>query len=146
MLAEGKGAWMKHLTPDNRIHGRVNTLGAVTRRCTHSAPNMAQVPSGKSYKGHEARELFTVPKGKRLVGCDADGLELRTLSHYMAKFDGGAYARAVDSGDKEKGTDVHTLNQIGAGLQLETMLRPLSMAFLYGAGDAKIGEIVKWVG
>jgi len=142
MLAEGKGAWMKHLTPDNRIHGRVNTLGAVTRRCTHSSPNMAQVPSGKSYKGHEARELFTVPKGKRLVGCDADGLELRTLSHYMAKFDGGAYARAVDSGDKEKGTDVHTLNQKGAGLPTRDDAKTFIYAFLYGAGDAKIGSIV----
>jgi hypothetical protein len=66
--------------------------------------------------GSECRQLFTVSEGKKLVGCDADGLELRTLSHYMAKHDGGAYARAVDEGKKEDGTDIHTLNQQGAGL------------------------------
>ena len=115
-LAEGKNAWLKMVDSNNRIHGRVDTIGAVSRRCTHSNPNMAQVPSSRAYKGHECRELFTVPKGKKLVGCDADGLELRTLSHYMARFDGGKYAIAVDEGKKENGTDIHTVNQKGAGL------------------------------
>ena len=141
-LADGNNAWMKMLHKDGRIHGRVDTLGAVSRRCTHSNPNMAQVPSNRAYKGHEARELFCVPKGKKLVGCDADGLELRTLSHYMAKFDGGNYAKAVDEGKKENGTDIHTLNQKGAGLPTRDDAKTFIYAFLYGAGDGKIGEIV----
>ncbi len=141
-LADGKNAWMKMVGGDSRIHGRVNTLGAVSRRCTHSNPNMAQVPSGRAYKGHEARQLFTVPKGKKLVGCDADGLELRTLSHYMARFDNGQYARAVDEGNKENGTDIHTLNQTGAGLPTRDDAKTFIYAFLYGAGDAKIGSII----
>ena len=142
-LADGKNAWLKMVGKDGRIHGRVNTLGAVSRRCTHSNPNMAQVPSVRAYKGHEARELFCVPKGKKLVGCDADGLELRTLSHYMARFDGGKYAKAVDEGDKDKGTDIHTVNQKGAGLPTRDDAKTFIYAFLYGAGDGKIGEIVK---
>lgn len=142
-LAEGDNAWLKMVNEDTqRIHGRVDTLGAVSRRCTHSKPNMAQVPSVRAYKGHESRELFCVPKGKKLVGCDADGLELRTLSHYMAKFDGGKYATAVDEGDKDKGTDIHTVNQKGAGLPTRDDAKTFIYAFLYGAGDAKIGEIV----
>ncbi len=141
-LAEGDNAWLKMVGKDGRIHGRVNTLGAVSRRCTHSNPNMAQVPSGRSYKGHEARELFCVPKGKKLVGCDADALELRTLSHYMARFDAGAYGRAVDQGDKDAGTDIHTLNQKSAGLPTRDDAKTFIYAFLYGAGDAKVGEIV----
>ena len=141
-LVEGNNAWMKMVGKDGRIHGRVNTLGAVSRRCTHSNPNMAQVPSSRAYKGHEARELFTVPKGKKLVGCDADGLELRTLSHYMARFDGGSYGRTVDEGDKDKGTDIHTVNQKGAGLPTRDDAKTFIYAFLYGAGDAKIGSIV----
>ena len=141
-LVEGNNAWMKMVGSDGRIHGRVNTLGAVSRRCTHSTPNMAQVPSTRAYKGHEARELFTVPKGKKLVGCDADGLELRTLSHYMARFDGGKYGQAVDEGDKDKGTDIHTVNQKGAGLPTRDDAKTFIYAFLYGAGDAKIGTIV----
>jgi len=142
-LIEGKNGWLK-LVDENtsRIYGSVDTLGAVTRRCTHSKPNMAQVPSNRAYKGHEARELFCVPKGKKLVGCDADGLELRTLSHYMAKFDGGSYAKAVDEGKKENGTDIHTLNQQGAGLPTRDDAKTFIYAFLYGAGDGKIGEII----
>lgn len=141
-LADGKNAWLKMVGKDNRIHGRVNTLGAVSRRCTHSNPNMAQVPSGRAYKGHEARSLFCVPKGKRLVGCDADGLELRTLSHYMARYDNGRYGEAVDKGNKDDGTDIHTLNQKGAGLPTRDDAKTFIYAFLYGAGDAKIGTIV----
>jgi DNA polymerase I-like protein with 3'-5' exonuclease and polymerase domains len=141
-LADGKNAWLKMVEKDGRIHGSVNTLGAVSRRCTHSHPNMAQVPSGRAYKGHEARALFSVPKGKKLVGCDADGLELRTLSHYMARFDGGKYAVAVDKGDKDAGTDIHTLNQKSAGLPTRDSAKTFIYAFLYGAGDGKIGEIV----
>ena len=141
-LAEGDNAWLKMVGKDGRIHGRVNTLGAVSRRCTHSNPNMAQVPSGRSYKGHEARELFCVPKGKKLVGCDADALELRTLSHYMARFDAGSYGRAVDEGDKDAGTDIHTINQKSAGLPTRDDAKTFIYAFLYGAGDAKIGDIV----
>ena len=141
-LAEGDNAWLKQVKADQRIHGSVDTLGAVSRRCTHSRPNMAQVPSNRAYKGHEARELFTVPKGKKLVGCDADGLELRTLSHYMSRFDGGSYAKAVDEGKKDNGTDIHTLNQKGAGLPTRDDAKTFIYAFLYGAGDGKIGEIV----
>jgi DNA polymerase-1 len=141
-LALGPSAWLKQVKSDGRIHGSVDTLGAVSRRCTHNKPNMAQVPSSRAYKGHEARELFCVPKGKKLVGCDADGLELRTLSHYMARFDGGNYAKAVDEGKKENGTDIHTLNQKGAGLPTRDDAKTFIYAFLYGAGDGKIGEIV----
>lgn len=140
-LAEGNNAWIKKVEEDGRIHGRVDTLGAVSRRCTHSNPNMAQVPSARAYKGHEARSLFTVPKGKKLVGCDADGLELRTLSHYMARFDNGKYGEAVDKGDKANGTDIHTLNQKAAGLPTRDDAKTFIYAFLYGAGDEKIGTI-----
>lgn len=145
-LAEGDNAWMKQIRKDKnglyRIHGNVNTIGAVTRRCTHTKPNMAQVPSPRAFKGKECRELFTVPKGKKLVGCDADGLELRTLSHYMARYDSGAYAKAVDEGKKENGTDIHTLNMKAAGLPDRDTAKTFIYAFLYGAGDAKIGTIV----
>ena len=141
-LSDGDNSWMSMVDKNNRIHGRVNTLGAVSRRCTHSKPNMAQVPSTRAYKGHEARELFCVPKGYKLVGCDADGLELRTLSHYMAKHDGGQYATAVDEGKKENGTDIHTLNKRGAGLPTRDAAKTFIYAFLYGAGDEKIGSIV----
>lgn len=141
-LAEGKNAWLAKVGSDGRIHGEVNTIGAVSRRCTHNNPNLAQVPSSRAYKGHECRALFTVPKGYKLIGCDADALELRTLSHYMARHDGGKYATIVDSGDKSKGTDIHTVNQKAAGLPTRDDSKTFIYALCYGAGAEKIGSII----
>ena len=134
-LAEGQQAWLK-LQKNGVIHGRVNTNGAVTGRCTHSTPNVAQVPSVRADYGKECRELFTVRKGYKLVGCDASGLELRMLAHYMAFYDRGEYAKIVTEGD------VHTVNQKAAGLETRDQAKTMIYALLYGAGDHKMGEII----
>ena len=143
MLGDGKGesAWLKVVTPEQRIHGYVNTAGAVTGRMTHSKPNLAQVPKVGSPFGVECRSLFIAINGV-LVGCDAEGLELRILAHYMAPYDGGAYGRAVVHGKKEDGSDVHTVNQRGAGLNKRDSAKTFIYALLYGAGDFKLGTIV----
>lgn len=134
-LAEGQQAWLK-LERKGRIHGGVNTIGAVTGRCTHSNPNVAQVPSLKALYGAECRELFHAPPGWKQVGADAAGLELRCLAHYMAKYDGGLYSKTILEGD------VHTVNQLAAGLPTRDAAKTFIYAFLYGAGDEKIGSIV----
>jgi DNA polymerase I-like protein with 3'-5' exonuclease and polymerase domains len=134
-LAEGNQAWLK-LEKKGRIHGRVNTNGAVTGRCTHQNPNVAQVPACRAEYGEKCRELFKAGDGYKLVGCDAAGLELRMLAHYLAFYDGGAYAKTVIEGD------IHSLNQEAAGLETRDQAKTFIYAFLYGAGDAKIGEIV----
>tara|TARA_R100000951_G_scaffold60050_1_gene50474 strand:- start:454 stop:2328 length:1875 start_codon:yes stop_codon:yes gene_type:complete len=134
-LAEGNQAWLK-LQKDGRIHGRVNTNGAVTGRCTHQNPNVAQVPACRAEYGAECRDLFKAGDGYKLVGTDAAGLELRMLAHYLAFYDKGAYAKTVVEGD------IHTLNQEAAGLETRDQAKTFIYAFLYGAGDAKIGEIV----
>lgn len=141
-LAEGKQAWLKAVKADGRVHGRVNTLGAITRRMTHSTPNMAQVPSCGAPYGPECRALFTVEKGRRIVGCDAEGLELRMLAHYMAKYDGGAYAETVINGKQADGTDVHTVNQKVVGLNKRNSAKTYIYAYLYGAGNLKLGTII----
>ncbi len=133
-LAEGQQAWLK-LQKNGVIHGRVNTNGAVTGRCTHQTPNVAQVPSVRAEYGAECRELFTVRNGYKLVGCDASGLELRMLAHYMAFYDRGEYAKIVTEGD------VHTVNQKAAGLETRDQAKTFIYALLYGAGDEKIGNI-----
>ena len=135
-LALGPQAWLKVVKTDGRIHGGVDTLGAVTRRCTHSRPNMAQVPSVNSFKGAECRALFIAGKGKKIVGCDASGLELRVLAHFMAKYDGGAYGKTILEGD------IHTANQKAAGLPTRNNAKTFIYGFLYGAGAVKLGEIV----
>jgi len=126
-------SWLEHVQDDGRVHGRVTTNGAVTGRMTHQSPNMAQVPSVNSQFGKECRDCWIVPEGRKLVGVDASGLELRMLAHYM--------------GDEEFTNvllreDIHTRNQIAAGLATRPQAKTFIYAFLYGAGDAKIGSIV----
>ena len=132
-------SWLEAVKEDGRVHGKVITNGAVTGRMTHSSPNMAQIPNAGSVYGHECRECWTVEEGNVLVGCDASGLELRMLAHYM-KDEG--YVRTVTEGSSKDGTDVHTVNQRAAGLATRDNAKTFIYAFLYGAGDAKIGSIV----
>lgn len=132
-------SWMEAVGKDGRVHGKVITNGAVTGRCTHSSPNMAQIPNAGSIYGPECRECWTVEEGNVLVGCDASGLELRMLAHYMKDND---YVRTVCEGSSKDGTDVHTVNQRAAGLATRDNAKTFIYAYLYGAGDAKIGSIV----
>ena len=126
-------SWIEAVEEDGRVHGRVNPIGAVTGRMTHSSPNMAQVPASYSPYGTECRQCWTVPKGYKLVGIDAAGLELRMLAHYMNDEE---YTHEVTHGD------VHTANQKAAGLSTRDNAKTFIYAFLYGAGDAKIGSVV----
>ena len=125
-------SWVDAVEDDGRVHGYVNAIGAVTGRMTHSSPNMAQVPAGYSPYGEECRSCWIVPKGYKLVGCDAAGLELRMLAHYM---DDVEYTKEILHGD------IHTANQTAAGLTTRDQAKTFIYAFLYGAGDAKIGTI-----
>ena len=132
-------SWLEAVGKDGRVHGKVTTNGAVTGRMTHSSPNMAQIPNAGSIYGPECRECWSVEDGNVLVGCDASGLELRMLAHYMKDED---YVRTVCEGSSKDGTDVHTVNQRAAGLFSRDNAKTFIYAFLYGAGDAKIGSIV----
>lgn len=166
-LSEGKQALMKAIKSDGRIHGRVESNGAVTGRMTHSNPPMAGNPKVKvdddknvlmgaaGGYGYEFRSLFIVSKGRVLVGCDADALELRCLAGYLVPYDQGAYIETILRGDKKLGTDMHSVNARAIGLD-PTATYPVDgktltgrdiaktwfYAFLYGAGDGKLGAIL----
>lgn len=126
-------SWLKAVQRDGRVRGRVVGCGAVTGRMTHMSPNMAQIPSVSAEYGELCRSMWTVAAGKKLVGIDASGLELRMLAHYM---DDHNYTQEVLSGD------IHTANQKAAGLTERHQAKTFIYAFLYGAGAAKIGSIV----
>ena len=126
-------SWVDAVQDNGRVHGYVNSNGAVTGRMTHSKPNMGQVPAVYSPYGRECREVWTVPSGYTLVGMDASGLELRMLAHYM---NDERYTNEILTGD------IHTANQLASGLATRDQAKTFIYAFLYGAGDAKIGSIV----
>jgi DNA polymerase I-like protein with 3'-5' exonuclease and polymerase domains len=58
------------------------------------------------------------------------------LANEMWRFDNGAYAKEVVDGD------IHTANQTAAELPTRNDAKTFIYAFLYGAGDAKIGSII----
>ena len=127
-------SWFDNLKEDNRVHGYVVSNGAVTGRMSHFKPNMAQIPASYSPYGKDCRSCWIVPNNYKLVGIDASGLELRMLAHYMNDEE---YTNEILTGD------IHTANQKLAGLESRNQAKTFIYAFLYGAGDGKLGEVVK---
>lgn len=121
--------WIKACDTKGRIHGRVDTLGTGTHRCSHSSPNLAQVPSVAAPYGKECRGLFRAPEGMVQVGCDVSRLELVMLAHYL---NDSKFTEALLEGD------IHTtLAEVygtprGPG-------KNVTYAMIYGAGDEKLG-------
>lgn len=127
MISQGVNAWQKLVTTSSRIHHHCS-VATSTFRCAHRKPNLSQVPSDERF-----RQLFTASPNKVLVGADLSGIELRMLSHYLARYDSGRYAEILVNGD------IHAENAKRVGVTRK-QIKTISYAFLYGAGDAKLGH------
>ena len=125
MISQGANAWLKLVTND-RIHHHCS-VATNTHRCAHRNPNLAQVPSDSRF-----RELFIPSPGQVMVAADLSGIELRMLAHYLARYDGGRYADILLNGD------IHQVNADKIGISRREV-KTVTYAFLYGAGDVKIG-------
>ena len=130
------------------IHGTLwlaNTL-----RYRHSNPNTANIPAVRLKKvndeelplyemdgvyTYEARNLWGTrnPVDRTLVGVDAKGIQLRVLAHYL---NNEAFTKAVLDGDP------HSYNQNIGGFRTRAMAKTFIYAFLLGAGDEKVGQII----
>ena len=126
MISEGVNAWQKLVTK-SRVHHHCS-VATSTFRVAHRKPNLSQVPSDERF-----RQLFTATPGKILVGADLSGIELRMLAHYLARYDKGRYAEILLNGD------IHQTNADKVGVTRK-QIKTISYAFLYGAGDAKLGH------
>ena len=124
-LSEGKNSWLKKVHK-GRIHHRC-ILATNTGRNAHSNPNLGQVSSDP-----RCRALFGPLDGHIQLGADASGLELRMLGHYLAFFDGGRFGNIVVNGD------IHQTNADLVGVT-RTQVKTIIYAFIYGAGDEKLG-------
>lgn len=147
--------WVGHTRDDHRISASANAQGTNTGRMKHRV--VANIPKASAYYnkeddndprngellyfpekqgvffGTEMRDLFCASPGKVLVGRDAAGIELRCFAHYI---NDQGYTDIILNGD------IHTHNQEMAGLSTRDQAKTFIYAFLYGAGDAKIGSIV----
>ena len=126
MISEGTNAWLKLVTSASRIHHHCS-VATNTFRCAHRKPNLAQVPSGSEF-----RKLFRATPGQLMVGADLAGVELRCLAHYLARYDGGRYGEILLN------DDIHQVNADKIGISRK-LVKTVTYAFLYGAGDQKIG-------
>ena len=126
MISHGVNAWQKLVTTSNRIHHHCS-VGCATHRASHRNPNLSQVPSDERF-----RRLFTASPNMVMVGADLSGIELRMLAHYLARYDGGRYADILLNGD------IHQENADKIGIS-RRQVKTVTYAFLYGAGDQKIG-------
>ena len=126
MISQGVNAWQKLVTTSNRIHHHCS-VGCATHRASHRNPNLSQVPSDERF-----RRLFTASPNMVMVGADLSGIELRMLAHYLARYDGGRYADILLNGD------IHQENADKIGIS-RRQVKTVTYAFLYGAGDQKIG-------
>ena len=126
MMSEGVNAWLKLCTTSNRIHHHCS-VATNTFRCSHRKPNLSQVPADEEF-----RKLFKASPNMVMCGADLSGIELRILSHYLARYDAGRYAEILINGD------IHQVNADKIGITRRAV-KTVTYAFLYGAGDAKIG-------
>jgi len=126
-LSEGANSWFNTIEDDLCIHHSCS-LATQTGRNAHRGPNLGQVVSAPW-----ARQLFIPHPGHVMVGADLEGLELRALGHYLSRFDEGAFADVVLNGD------IHQQNADRVGCTRKEV-KTLTYAFIYGAGDVKMGH------
>ncbi len=126
-LSEGANSWFNTIGEDGCIHHSC-TLSTITGRNAHRGPNLGQVVSAPW-----ARQLFVPHPGMVMVGADLEGLELRALGHYLSSYDQGAFAEVVVNGD------IHQQNADRVGCTRKEV-KTITYAFIYGAGDAKLGH------
>lgn len=122
---------------DGAIASSVANL-AETGRATHRG--IVNVPGAKSFYGKQMRQVFVSRAGKRLVGTDSDSCQIRML---CGRMNDPVYTENVLNGRKEDGTDIHSVNMRASGLPNRDAAKTFFYGFLFGAGDAKVGKIVR---
>ena len=121
--------WLESLQ-DGRIHGNMWTIGTQTFRCRHEV--IVNLPGVNAPWGKELRELFIPDDNWKVVGADSSGNQLRGLCHYVGNED---FTNEVIYGDQ------HQRNADALGCDRPTAKNYL-YAYLFGAGDAKLGSIL----
>jgi DNA polymerase-1 len=144
--------WIELVGEDGRLHPEYSSIGAWTERVSHSKPNSANIPASKPSAtdtefdkqinaiNDRMRELFHAPEGMRLIGTDADGIQMRIFAHVI---NDQRLIKALVEGNKENGTDIHTLHKgaLGSTAGSRDEAKTFIYAFLLGAGIGRVSEI-----
>lgn len=122
---------------DGSISSVITSL-ADTSRAIHR--NIVNIPKGSSFFGKQMRSMFVARTGKVLVSTDSDSCQLRMLGGRMGS---EAYINAIVTGDKAKGTDLHSLTKAIAELESRDLAKNVMYCLLFGGGDTKLGKTAK---
>lgn len=125
---------------DGAISSVINSL-TDTSRATHR--NIVNIPKAGSFFGKQMRRMFIAREGKILVSTDSDSCQLRMLG---GRTGDPAYIKAIVTGDKAKGTDLHSLTRSIAELESRDIAKNVMYCLLFGGGDTKLGKTAKKVG
>ncbi len=119
--------WLDGLR-NNRLHGNMWTIGTPTFRARHEV--IVNLPAVSAAWGKELREVFKADEGQVLVGADSSGNQLRGLCHYV---NNKQFTHEVCYGDQhQRNAEILKCDRPKA----KTFL----YAYLFGAGDAKLGH------
>jgi DNA polymerase I-like protein with 3'-5' exonuclease and polymerase domains len=132
-MKDKEKGWIPSVRSDGTLPASANPCGTNTCRMTHSVVVNVPKASSRVPYGKEMRSLFIPRPGRVMVGHDAEQLELRMLAHYMNDY---LYTQELLNGD------IHSYNQKLAGLSTRDEAKTFIYAFIYGAGDEKLGNIV----
>lgn len=151
-LARGQRSWINMCVKHGdglRIHGQMDSAGAITGRGTHKNPNLSGVPKLLKEKvpgggeimlrglrgryGYECRELFTADDGWEFTDVDATGLELIDLGHYLWPHDDGVFSARVSDPNR----DPHQENADLADMTRNDAKTAIYL-FVYGGGAYKL--------
>lgn len=126
------------LRPDGTVSATGFSLGTPTSRVTHSV--VANIPKAEPevVLGKECRAMFIARPGRKFVGVDAAGLELRCLAHYVGTPE---IINMIVNGKKEDGTEIHTFlwNACKEWVPSRSTQKNVNYGWLYGASDKKLG-------
>lgn len=140
--------WLSLVKDDGRVHGQFQGIGAWTHRMAHQKPNMAnisnavRVSDGKpALLGRELRSSWIAPKGRLLVGVDAESIQLRVFAHLI---NDPVLINSIVSGNKKEGTDAHSLNKkyFGEYCKTRNAAKHSLYAMFFGGRAGKIAEIM----
>lgn len=121
--------WIDNVS-QGRLRGRMWTIGTPTFRVRHEV--ITNIPAVDSPWGKEMRSLLIAEDGYKIVGADSAGNQMRGLCHYIADDE---FTNEVINGD------VHQRNADVLGCK-RGVAKGFLYAFLFGAGDAKLGEVL----
>jgi len=136
--------WKQNIRSDGRLSQVISGI-ADTGRLTHNG--IVNVPSGDAFYGKQMRSVFTSKEGYKIVGTDSASCQDRMLA---GRAGDEGFTKMLLDGDKDAGTDGHSLNMKAINSVLRKRDKPLisrgsaknfGYGWKFGASDNKLGKM-----